>query len=568
MSVVKRFIPIQASLERILDTSSNGIPIQDGKVLYTIDGGFSFFDLSGIRYLKASVAAVEDANIGEDNFGIIRLRSAKGGISVVNSLSDGYKIYYTDSSGEVFHVAGGVSPDTKNTAGATNSTEKLFLVGSPTQDSTPQTYTNVNVFAQNGELTANKLIAKEKIELGVESGPTDIPVTTWWEFDPLDSNALNFRNKNSTGRAILQITNSNKIIAYTDNITSAINTLNTIIQTQLEGKQDTLVSGINIKTLSGQSLLGSGNLTLADIGAAATIHTHTYADLTGTVPIWNQNTTGNAATATKLGTTTVGSGIKPIYLNTGTPTELNSTVGSASVPVYLNAGVITATTGVATKTELTSGLALKVGLSGNEDIAGIKNFTGTILYNGEEVATLEDLTTVFKYMGSKATYADLPSTDRRIGDVWNVLDTGNNYAWSGTEWDNLAGVVDLSNYYTKAEINTLLNAKENLANKVDSFTTGSATLYPTTNAVKTYVDTGLLLKENVSNKKTTLTDSAVDYPSTGAVKTYVDTQITTIDNSKVDNAPTDGKVYGQQYGDWTSLEDTAELRDALCFEGS
>ncbi|NCT92952.1 MAG: tail fiber domain-containing protein [Chitinophagaceae bacterium] len=31
---------------------------------------------------------------------------------------------------------------------------------------------------------------------------------------------------------------------------------------------------------------------------APSAHTHTYADLTGTVPTWNQNTTGNAATAT------------------------------------------------------------------------------------------------------------------------------------------------------------------------------------------------------------------------------------------------------------------------------
>lgn len=45
---------------------------------------------------------------------------------------------------------------------------------------------------------------------------------------------------------------------------------------------------------------------------------------------------------TKVGTATVGSSIKPIYLNAGTPTASSSTVGSTSKPVYLNAGTITA----------------------------------------------------------------------------------------------------------------------------------------------------------------------------------------------------------------------------------
>lgn len=47
---------------------------------------------------------------------------------------------------------------------------------------------------------------------------------------------------------------------------------------------------------------------------------------------------------TKIGTATVGSTTKPIYLNAGTPTASNATVGSATRPVYMNAGTITAGT--------------------------------------------------------------------------------------------------------------------------------------------------------------------------------------------------------------------------------
>lgn len=47
---------------------------------------------------------------------------------------------------------------------------------------------------------------------------------------------------------------------------------------------------------------------------------------------------------------------------------------------------------------------------------------------------------VYKYKGSVATYADLANIQNPdVGDVYNVEDTGDNYAWSGTEWDQLGG---------------------------------------------------------------------------------------------------------------------------------
>ncbi len=45
---------------------------------------------------------------------------------------------------------------------------------------------------------------------------------------------------------------------------------------------------------------------------------------------------------TKLGTATVGSTIKPIYLSSGTPVASTSTVGSSTKPMYMNAGTLTA----------------------------------------------------------------------------------------------------------------------------------------------------------------------------------------------------------------------------------
>ena len=63
--------------------------------------------------------------------------------------------------------------------------------------------------------------------------------------------------------------------------------------------------------------------------------------------------------------------------------------------------------------------------------------------------------------GSVATYADLPSTGQKHGDLYDVLDTGRNYVWlveGGTgRWDDYAGAIDMSAYWTSTtgQTNTL-----------------------------------------------------------------------------------------------------------------
>lgn len=52
-------------------------------------------------------------------------------------------------------------------------------------------------------------------------------------------------------------------------------------------------------------------------------------------------------------------------------------------------------------------------------------------------ALKDDIGTVYKYKGSVAAIADLPSSGNEIGDVWNVEETDMNYGWTGTAWDPL-----------------------------------------------------------------------------------------------------------------------------------
>lgn len=85
-------------------------------------------------------------------------------------------------------------------------------------------------------------------------------------------------------------------------------------------------------------------------------------------------------------------------------------------------------------------------------------------FNNPHKVTAEQLglTTVYKYKGSVATYADLPTTGQKVGDVWNVetadpdhgIKAGDNVAWDGAQWDILGGNHDLSGYAQLNSSNT------------------------------------------------------------------------------------------------------------------
>jgi len=72
-------------------------------------------------------------------------------------------------------------------------------------------------------------------------------------------------------------------------------------------------------------------------------------------------------------------------------------------------------------------------------------------YNQAQINSL--LNRTYHVMGSVANFGALPSTGQTTGDVWNLLDTGENYVWVDNlnntgipGWDKLSGVVDVSGY--------------------------------------------------------------------------------------------------------------------------
>lgn len=67
------------------------------------------------------------------------------------------------------------------------------------------------------------------------------------------------------------------------------------------------------------------------------------------------------------------------------------------------------------------------------------------LYNKPNARTiaeaLPDITGALHYRGTKATVADLPSSGNTTGDVWHITADGAEWAWDGSEWQDLGGAV-------------------------------------------------------------------------------------------------------------------------------
>lgn len=94
-------------------------------------------------------------------------------------------------------------------------------------------------------------------------------------------------------------------------------------------------------------------------------------------------------------------------------------------------------------------------LTSQSTTAALSANQGRIL-DGKITDLQSKLTAIFTYKGTKATYEELEAVESpTVGDVYNVeaahnnVPAGTNWVWNGTDWDALAGTVDLSGYVQK-----------------------------------------------------------------------------------------------------------------------
>ena len=101
----------------------------------------------------------------------LKLKQSVNGAAATDVLqfAAGSNITLTGASGKLT-IAG--TPDTKNTAGSTNSDSKLYLIGATSQAANPQTYSDAHVFETNGAFSAKTL--------GVNADTDNDKVTLQW----------------------------------------------------------------------------------------------------------------------------------------------------------------------------------------------------------------------------------------------------------------------------------------------------------------------------------------------------------------------------------------------------
>ena len=69
-------------------------------------------------------------------------------------------------------------------------------------------------------------------------------------------------------------------------------------------------------------------------------------------------------------------------------------------------------------------------------------------YTKEEIDQMLDSNMIYK--GSVTDYESLPIVNNKVGDVYNICSTGDNYVWTGNSWDKFSGISGvLDEYATK-----------------------------------------------------------------------------------------------------------------------
>ena len=143
-------------------------------------------------------------------------------------------------------------------------------------------------------------------------------------------------------------------------------------------------------------------------------------------------------------TTLAGYGITDAKIESGTITLGSNTITPlTSIPASgVTAGTYKSVT-VGTDGRVTAGT----------NPTTLSGFGITDAYTKTEVDS--KLTGGMHYKGSVQTVADLPASGNEVGDFYNVIATGENYAWDGSAWDLTGSMVDLQPI-TNAEIDTIV----------------------------------------------------------------------------------------------------------------
>lgn len=235
-------------------------------------------------------------------------------------------------------------------------------------------------------------------------------------------------------------------------------------KTELASKQDTLVSGTNIKTINGQSLLGEGNI---EIQGGGTITVDSELSTTSENPVQNKVITNAINGKQDAGDYALKSEI-PDTSELATKEELAAKLDTATYNSekanFALKSELPDTSTLATKSEVTSGLATKLDVatynvdkptfalkSEIPDISGLATKTelsgklDTATYNSEKASfeTKENAAATYQVKGDYATTAQLNSKQDTLVSGTNIKTiNGNSLLGEGDITIQAGGTVD------------------------------------------------------------------------------------------------------------------------------
>ena len=235
-------------------------------------------------------------------------------------------------------------------------------------------------------------------------------------------------------------------IPTVNNATLTIQKNGTTVNTFTANASTNVTANITVPTKTSDITNDSGYITSADIPTklsdftddlgSSPVHTHSQY-LTSHQTIKTLKTDNTTGQTTSSGEALTGSGTINLHKVAKTG-SYNDLLNKPTIPTITDTYSATSSDGM-------SGKAVASAISNKADKAtSLSGYGITDAYTKTEIDGMVSAGMHFK--GTVASYSNLPATGNKVGDMWNVTDTGANYAWDGTAWDKLSENVDLSGY--------------------------------------------------------------------------------------------------------------------------
>lgn len=167
------------------------------------------------------------------------------------------------------------------------------------------------------------------------------------------------------------------------------------------------------------------------------------------------------------------------------------------------------------------------------EVAGVKSNLTNNYYTKEELKA--ELAGAIHYRGSIASESDLPTENVVSGDVYIVKDTGKEYIYDGTSWEELGSQTDLVNFETRigdleTTVGDMSTTVGNLSTSVSDLETRTGTLETTVTKINGDVQS---LRSDVTNLISTVGAPANNSAETPTVATGIFASLEQLQN-KVD----------------------------------